>query len=82
MHEMTLTLNSPITEEKWDAITDVDFEHTNEIVFHTKHGKEVRFVKDSAQPDADARHTEKEQAYMDGWADGQKALRKEMGIDD
>lgn len=32
----------------------------------------------SAQPDEDARHTEKEQAYMDGWADGQKALRKEI----
>lgn len=47
--EMTLTLNSPITEEQWDAITDVDFEHTNEIAFHTKHGKEVKFVKASAQ---------------------------------
>ena len=46
---MTLTLNSPITEEQWDAITDVDFEHTNEITFHTKHGKEVKFVKASAQ---------------------------------
>lgn len=50
MDEMTLTLNSPITEEQWDAITDVDFEHTNEIAFYTKHGKEVRFVKASAQP--------------------------------
>ena len=48
--EMTLTLNSPITEEQWDAITDVDFEHTNEVVFHTKHGKEVKFVKASVQP--------------------------------
>ena len=45
MAEMTLKLNSPITEEQWDAITDVDFEHTNEITFHTKHGKEVAFVK-------------------------------------
>ncbi len=51
MDEMTLTLNSPITEEQWDAITDVDFEHTNEITFHTKHGKEVKFVKASAQAD-------------------------------
>lgn len=49
--EFTLTLNSPITEKQWDAITDVDFEHTNEITFHTKHGKEVVFVKKSAQPD-------------------------------
>lgn len=50
MDEMTLTLNSPITEEQWDAITDVDFEHTNEITFYTKHSKEVKFVKASAQP--------------------------------
>lgn len=42
---MTLTLNSPITEEQWDAVTDVDFDNTEEIYFHTKHGKEVCFVK-------------------------------------
>ena len=42
---MTLTLNSPITEEQWDAITDVDFDNTDKIYFHTKHGKEVYFVK-------------------------------------
>ena len=42
---MTLTLNSPITEEQWDMITDVDFDHTDSITFHTKHGKEVEFVK-------------------------------------
>ena len=51
MNEFTLTLNSPLTEEQWDAITDVDFEYTNEITFHTKHGKEVVFKKASAQPE-------------------------------
>ncbi len=40
-----LTLNSPITEEQWDAIADVDFENTDRIWFRTKHGKEVEFVK-------------------------------------
>lgn len=40
-----LTLNSPITEEQWDQITDVDFDRTDRIWFHTKHGKEVEFVK-------------------------------------
>lgn len=40
-----LTLNSPITEEQWDVITDVDFDNTDKISFHTKHGKEVEFVK-------------------------------------
>lgn len=43
--QFTLKLNSPITEEQWDAITDVDFDHTEKIFFHTKHGKEVTFVK-------------------------------------
>ena len=41
----TLTLNSPITEEQWDVITDVDFDRTDRMLFHTKHGKEVEFVK-------------------------------------
>jgi len=49
--EFTLTLNSPITEEQWDMIEDIDFDYTNEITFHTKHGKEVKFVKASAQPE-------------------------------
>lgn len=45
MDEMTLELESPITEEQWDKIADVDFDHTDRIYFHTKHGKEVEFVK-------------------------------------
>ena len=46
MEEITLTLNKPITEEEWDMITDVDLDHTSEVLFHTKHGKKVRFVKE------------------------------------
>lgn len=49
MNEVTLTLSSPITEEQWDMIADYDFNYTNEITFHTKHGKTVKFVKESAQ---------------------------------
>ena len=45
MDNITLQLNSPITEDQWDAITDVDFENTEEILFTTKHKKNVRFVK-------------------------------------
>ena len=45
MDEMTFTLNSPITEEQWDMITDVDFDHTDSITFYTKHGNKVEFVK-------------------------------------
>ena len=43
--EITLTFNPPITEEQWDIIEDVDFDHTDNITFYTKHGKEVEFVK-------------------------------------
>lgn len=42
-----LRLNSPITEEEWDMIIDVDFDNTEQIWFHTKHGKEVHFYKDA-----------------------------------
>lgn len=51
MDEVTLTLSSPMTEEQWDMIADYDFNYTNEITFHTKHGKKVRFVKETAQPE-------------------------------
>ena len=30
---------------EWDMITDVDFDRNDRITFHTKHGKEVEFVK-------------------------------------
>ena len=43
--EITLTLNNPLTDEQWDAISDVDFDRTDRIWFHTKHGKEVEFAK-------------------------------------
>lgn len=43
--EMTFTLHNPLTEEEWDMIADADLDHTSEITFHTKHGKEVEFVK-------------------------------------
>ena len=42
---LEFTLNNPLTEEQWDMITDVDFDHTERIWFHTKHGKEVEFAK-------------------------------------
>lgn len=45
MDEMTFVLHNPLTEEEWDTIEDVDFDNTNSITFHTKHGKEVEFVK-------------------------------------
>jgi len=53
LDEITLTLNSPITEEQWDMLDDVDFDHVNEITFYTKHGKVVRFVKEPYEEDKD-----------------------------
>ena len=43
--QLKFTLHHPITDEEWDAISDVDFDHTDNIFFHTKNGKEVEFVK-------------------------------------
>lgn len=45
MPDFELVLNSPITEEQWDLISDVDFDKTDRIWFHTKHGKTVEFRK-------------------------------------
>lgn len=43
--ELTLSLNSPISDEQWDRLTDVELDHTDKIVFTTKAGKKVEFVK-------------------------------------
>lgn len=39
------TLNSPLTDEDWDKITDAEFEKTDRVTFRTKSGKTVEFVK-------------------------------------
>lgn len=45
MDDFTMELNSPLTEEQWDMLTDVDLDHTPRMFFHTKHGKDVEYVK-------------------------------------
>ena len=75
--EFILTLNNPITEEQWDTITDVDFEHTNEITFHTKHGKKVVFVKKSAQP----RKPGHWETYIISMIDGEGCRCSECGFE-
>lgn len=45
MADLALELHSPMTEEEWDIITDVDLDHTPSVIFHTKHGKDVEYVK-------------------------------------
>ena len=43
-----MTLHNPLTDEEWDLITDASLDNTNEITFVTKQGKEVKFIKASA----------------------------------
>ena len=43
----TVEFNSPLTDEDWEELEDVDFDHTEHIWFHTKHGKEVHFYKNA-----------------------------------
>ena len=47
LYNYTIELNSPITEEQWDMISDVDFDNTEHLFFHTKNGKEVHFYKNA-----------------------------------
>lgn len=47
--EYEFTLNSPLTDEDWDKITDTEFEHTDRISFRTKSGKTVEFAKVSEE---------------------------------
>ena len=64
MDDITLKLNSPITEEQWDAITDVDFDHTDRIWFSTKNGKEVEFIKPVFCKDCKHREYDEDFGYM------------------
>lgn len=45
MSEITFRLNSPLTEEDWNLITDAEFEHSDSVTFTTPSGKEVEFRK-------------------------------------
>lgn len=48
------TLNSPLTKEDWDKITDVELEHTKKIWFATPSGKKVEYVPISSVDDIKA----------------------------
>ena len=45
MFEGTLELNSPISKEDWDKLTDVELEVSDHIWFTTPSGKRVDYVK-------------------------------------
>ena len=44
-----LTLNSRLTDEDWDKITDTEFENSDRITFRTPSGKTVEFAKVSEE---------------------------------
>ena len=39
------TLNSPLTKEDLDKISDVEFENTQSVTFQTPQGRQVRYIK-------------------------------------
>lgn len=45
IEDSSLSFNSPITQEEWDRITDVELENTETITFNTPSGNEVPFRK-------------------------------------
>ena len=45
METIKMKLNSPITDEQWNIITDAELEHSDEIEFTTPSGKKVVYAK-------------------------------------
>ena len=39
------TLNSPLTQEDWNKITDAELENTMSITFQTPQGRQVKYIK-------------------------------------
>ena len=66
MSEFTIQLKRPLTEEEMDIIQDSEMEHTNSITFHTKKGKEVKFIKAPAWLPIDKEKLEAGEIIEDG----------------
>ena len=45
METIKMKLNSPITDEQWNIITDAELERSDEIEFTTPSGKKVMYAK-------------------------------------
>lgn len=39
------TLHSPMTEEDWNILSDVEHENTKSVTFQTPQGKRVKYIK-------------------------------------
>ena len=59
-------LHSPLTQEDWDKISDVECENTASVTFRTPQGRQVRYVKSEVLDKIRAEILEeKEHAYAD-----------------
>ena len=54
------TLHSPLTEEDWNKLLDVELEKTTSITFQTPQGRQVKYIKCEV---LDKIRAEIEQAY-------------------
>lgn len=45
VQEYEFTLHSPLTEEDWNKISDVEHENTISVTFQTPQGRRVRYIK-------------------------------------
>lgn len=43
--EFEFTLHSPLTEEDWNKLSDVEHENTISVTFQTPQGRQVRYIK-------------------------------------
>lgn len=43
--EFTMYMNSPLSKEDWNKITDTELEKTSSITFQTPQGRQVKYVK-------------------------------------
>ena len=54
------TLNSPLTKEDWDKLSDAELEHTKKIWFMTPSGKKVEYIPMSVIDDIKAEIRQKQ----------------------
>lgn len=62
METMELKLNSPITKEQWELITDANLEHSDTMWFDTPNGNHFEYKK--------VKHGRFIGTEYDGYADG------------
>lgn len=62
--ETTIELDSPLTDEQWEAIANYEFDYCDSVTFNTPKGKQVKFVKENLWIPCKKRLPEKEGFYL------------------